>query len=122
MTGSPEVDTLALKTHLQSTFGWKTEDIVVEMYEPGKYVVLFDTVATRFIRCCSVAGGGGATTEAAKYTVESELSQFINRNQILELDVLNEIYAYYDITTIGEYAFVLCKSLTTIVIPDCDRH
>ena len=38
----------ALKTHLQSTFGWRPSEIVLEMYEPDKYVILFDTVASTY--------------------------------------------------------------------------
>ena len=105
---------LALKTHLQSTFGWKVDDIVLEMYEPGKYVILFDTASTRFIREeCSVAE---ATTDADKKTVQKELREYIKREKIQELD-LNEIYSHYNITTIGRYAFYGCSSLTTIDIP-----
>ena len=116
-TGTPEVDTHALKTHLQSTFGWKTEDIVLGMYEPGKYVVMFDTVVTKFIRGCSVVGGY-ATTDADKETVQKELWEFINRNHIRVLDVLPEICSHYNITTIGDHSFRRCATLTTIVIPD----
>jgi hypothetical protein len=111
---SPEDDALALKTHLQSTFGWKVDDIVLEMYEPGKYVILFDTASTRFIREeCSVAE---ATTDADKKTVQKELREYIKREKIQELD-LNEIYSHYNITTIGSCAFYGCSSLTTVDIP-----
>jgi hypothetical protein len=113
--GSPEEDASALMTHLQSTFGWRPDDIVLEMYEPGKYVILFDTASTRFIREeCSVAE---ATTEADKETVQKEFHEYIIRDHIRELD-LNEIYSHYNITPIGECAFQGCTSLTTIAIPD----
>ena len=111
-TGSPAEG--ALKTYLQSTFGWRPDDIVLEMYEPGKYVILFDTASTRFIRECSVAE---ATTEADKETVQTELNKYIKRDQIREFD-LNEIYSHYNITTIGTFAFDECTSLTTVAIPD----
>ena len=114
-TGSPSSPEGALKTHLQSTFGWRPYDIVLEMYEPDKYVILFDTVASKFIREeCSVAV---ATTEADKYTVQKELCAYIKRDNIRELD-LNEIYSHYNISTIRECAFQNCESLTTIAIPD----
>jgi len=113
-TGSPSSPEGALKTHLQSTFGWRPDDIVLEMYEPDKYVILFDTVASKFIREeCSVAA---ATTEADKYTVQKELCAYIKRDNIRELD-LNEIYSHYNITAICTNAFVGCTSLTTITIP-----
>ena len=114
-TGSPSSPEGALKTHLQSTFGWRPDDIVLEMYEPDKYVILFDTVASKFIREeCSVAA---ATTEADKYTVQKELCAYIKRDNIRELD-LNEIYSHYNITAICTNAFGGCTSLTTVVIPD----
>ena len=114
-TGSPSSPEGALKTHLQSTFGWRPYDIVLEMYEPDKYVILFDTVASKFIREeCSVAA---ATTEADKYTVQKELCAYIKRDNIRELD-LNEIYSHYNISTIRECAFQNCESLTTVAIPD----
>jgi hypothetical protein len=113
-TGSPSSPEGALKTHLQSTFGWRPYDIVLEMYEPDKYVILFDTASMRFIRAeCSVAA---ATTEADKYTVQKELCAYIKRDNIRELD-LNEIYSHYNIITICTNAFVGCTSLTTITIP-----
>jgi len=116
-TGSPPEEAHALKTHLQSTFGWKIDDIVLQMYEPCTYVILFDTVSTRFIRDeCSVAE---ATTEADKKTVQKELCAYIRRDQIRELDaVLEDIYSHYNITSIGECAFDGCISLTTVAIPD----
>ena len=113
-TGSPSSPEGALKTHLQSTFGLKVEYIVLEMYEPGKYVVLFDTASTRFIRECSVVE---ATTVADKKTVQKELCAYIKRYNIREVD-LNEIYSHYNITTIGVDAFHNCSSLMTIAIPD----
>ena len=113
-TGSPSSPEGALKTHLQSTFGWRPYDIVLEMYEPGKYVVLFDTASTRFIRECSVVE---ATTVADKKTVQKELCAYIKRYNIREVD-LNEIYSHYNITTIGVDAFHNCSSLMTIAIPD----
>ena len=101
-TGSPSSPEGALKTHLQSTFGWRPDDIVLEMYEPDKYVILFDTVASKFIREeCSVAA---ATTEADKYTVQKELCAYIKRYNIRELD-LNEIYSHYNISTIRAKCF-----------------
>ena len=113
-TGSPSSPEGALKTHLQSTFGWRPDDIVLEMYEPDKYVILFDTVASKFIREeCSVAA---ATTDADKYTVQKELCAYIKRYHIRELD-LNEIYSHYNISTICTNAFRGCTSLTTITIP-----
>ena len=113
-TGSPSSPEGALKTHLQSTFGWRPDDIVLEMYEPGKYVVLFDTASTRFIRECSVVE---ATTVADKKTVQKELCAYIKRYNIREVD-LNEIYSHYNIITIYKNAFRDCTSLTTIAIPD----
>ena len=113
--GSPEEEVRALKTHLQSNFGWKVEYIVLEMYEPGKYVILFDTISMRFIRACSVVAE--ATTDADKGTVQTELRAYIKRDQIREFD-LDAIFSYYNITTIGEAAFWGCSSLTTISIPD----
>ena len=114
-TGSPSSPEGALKSHLQSSLGWRPDDIVLEMYEPDKYVILFDTVASKFIREeCSVAA---ATTEADKYTVQKELCAYIKRYHIRELD-LNEIYSHYNISTICTNAFVGCTSLTTIAIPD----
>ena len=107
----------ALKTHLQTTIGWKVDDIVLEMYDPGKYVILFDTIASKFIREeCSVAK---ATTDADKQTVQTELCAYVKRDHIRELDVdLNEIYSYYNISTICDDAFRDCTSLTTVAIPD----
>lgn len=80
----------------------------------GKYVILFDTASTRFRRVCSVAS---ATTKADKETVQKELNKYIKRYQIRELE-LTEIYSHYNITTICKFAFWMCDSLTTIVIPD----
>ena len=113
-TGSPEEEAHALKTHLQSTFGWKRDDIVLEMYEPGKYMVLFDTITTRFIRECSVSE---AITSSDRDTVYRELRQFIDTTQVSELDV-TDIYSHYNITAIGEHALSRCTSLTTVTIPD----
>ena len=118
-TGSQaDEEVVALKTYLQFTFGWKPDDIVLEMYEPGKYVILFDTASLRFLRECSVVvSEGGTTTETDKETVQTELCEYIRRNHIRELD-LNDIYSYYNITAICERAFYYCTSLTTIAIPD----
>ena len=111
-TGSPADE--ALKTHLQSAFGWRPYDIVLEMYDPCKYVILFDTASMRFIREeCSVAD---ATTEADKTTVQKELRAYIKRYTIPDLD-LNEIYSHYNIITIYKNAFRDCTSLSTIAIP-----
>jgi hypothetical protein len=116
---SPEEDAIALKMYLQTTFGWKIDDIVLEMYELGKYVILFDTASMRFIRAeCSVVAVGKATTEVDKHTVQQELGEYIKRDQIQELDLSNEIYSYYNITAISENAFESCTSLTTVAIPD----
>ena len=84
------------------------------MYEPSKYVILFDTVGMKFIRECTVTE---ATTEADTDTVQTDLCAYIEREQIRELD-LNEIYSHYNITVIGAYAFFYCTSLTTVAIPD----
>ena len=119
-TGSPDEDTFALKTYLQTTFGWRRDDIVLELYEPSKYVILFDTASTRFIRdeCSVVVVVGDATTEADKQTVQKELRAYIKRDQLRELD-LNDIYSYYNITTIVTTAFYSCNLLTAIAIPSC---
>ena len=77
--GSPEEDELALKTHLQRTLGWNIDHIVVTLCEPCKYAVRCDTVSTPFVRNCSVAD---ATTETDNETVQKELREFLNRNQI----------------------------------------
>ena len=101
-------EVVALKTYLQFTFGWKPDDIVLEMYEPCKYVILFDTASTRFLRECSVVvSEGGTTTETDKETVQAELYKYIIRDQIRELD-LTDIYSYYNITTICTHAFSTC--------------
>jgi hypothetical protein len=113
-TGSPEDYAFGLKTYLQFTFGWKLDDIVLEMYEPCKYVIMFDTAASKFIRGCSVVA---ATTDVEKETVQTELKQFIRINQIAELD-FNEVYSHYTITAIGAHAFQGCTSLVTLMIPD----
>ena len=113
-TGSQADEVLALKTYMQSTFGWKIEDLVLEMYEPSMYVILFDTASTKFIRdYCSVVE---ATTVADKQRVHEELKHFIVTNRIEELDV-NEIYSHYAITVICKSAFAQCTSLTTFDIP-----
>ena len=112
-TGSPSSPEGALKTHLQSTFGWRPDDIVLEMYEPDKYVILFDTVASKFIREeCSVAA---ATTEADKYTVQKELCAYIKRDNIRELD-LNEIYSHYNII------YDMYKCFRRLHLVDDDNH
>ena len=101
-------EVVALKTYLQFTFGWKPDDIVLEMYEPCKYVILFDTASSRFLRECSVVvSEGGTTTETDKETVQAELYKYIIRDQIRELD-LTDIYSYYNITTICTHAFSTC--------------
>jgi hypothetical protein len=114
-TGSPSSPEGALKSHLQSTFGWRPDDIVLEMYEPDKYVILFDTVASKFIQ--EEGSVAAATTDADKYTIQKELCAYIKRYNIRELD-LNEIYSHYNISTICTNAFRGCTSLTTIAIPD----
>ena len=116
-TGSPKEDALALKTHLQSTFGWRPYDIVLEMYEPGKYVVLFDTVSSQFIRACSIVGP--TTDDCEKQMVHNELREFIIHRGIRELDV-TEIYSHYDITTICPRAFYRCRSLTAVILRQCN--
>ena len=114
-TGSPADEVNALKTHLQSAFGWIRDDIVVEMIEQGKYMVLIYPVWMRFIQeVCSVKK---ATTDTDKTTVQEELREYIIREQIQVLD-LKDFYAHYGITTICENAFDGCTSLKTIVIPD----
>jgi hypothetical protein len=102
-TGAPEEEAHALKTHLHTTFGWKRDDIVLEMYEPGKYMVLFDTVSSQFIRACSIVR---ATTDGDKQMVQKELSEFIKQRMIRELDV-TEIYLHYDLHAIGNDATVV---------------
>jgi hypothetical protein len=115
-TGSPEEEAHALLTPLQSKFGWKIDDIVLELYEPGKYVILFETASMRFIR--EECSGVEATTEADKKTVQRKLCAYIIRDQIQQLD-LNEIYSHYNIPALGEYAFAHCTSLTTISVCIC---
>ena len=106
---------VALQAHLQSALGLRPDDNVLEMYEPGKYAILIYTVWMRFIwDVCSV---NKATTEADKTTVQNELREYIKLQQIQEFD-LKELYAHYNITTIGDNAFQGCTSLTTVVIPD----
>jgi hypothetical protein len=39
-TGSPADEVFALKTHLQSYFGWGSYDTVIDMQAPGKYVIV----------------------------------------------------------------------------------
>ena len=112
---SPADEVIALMTHLHSAFGWIQDDIVVEMIEQGKYMVLIYPAWMRFIQeVCSVEK---ATTEADKTTVQKELRKYIKLQQIQVLD-LKKIYAHYGITTIGDNAFDGCTSLTTIAIPD----
>jgi hypothetical protein len=105
----------SIKNTLAVCLRWRPDDIVLEMYEPCKYVILFDTASMRFIREeCSV---DEATTEADKTTVQKELRAYIKRYTIPDLD-LNEIYSHYNIITIYKNAFRDCTSLTTIAIPD----
>ena len=119
-TGTASVPTgcdpiVALQAHLQSALGLRPDDMVINMVEQGKYMILIYTVWMRFIQeVCSVEK---ATTEADKKTVQEELRKYIIREQIQELD-LTEVYAHYGITTIGRRAFYGCKSLTTVAIPD----
>jgi len=129
---SPEDDALALMTHLQSTFGWKVDDIVLEMYEPGKYVILCEYIKRENIQeldgllveiyshyniteiGCSAYDGCTLLTAIA---IPNSITA-IGVNAFRGCTSLTTVDIPYSIIEIGMSAFYGCTSLTAIAIPD----
>lgn len=117
-TSTKDQNKLLLMQYLQETLGVQKKDIkMIYNEQKQSYIILYDSVFNRFLQYCRV---DKATTEKDKKIVQDKLKAFVREKNIKELDLrdLRDIYACFCITTVCDYAFYGCSSLTSIILPD----
>ena len=103
-----------VKSYFQTKRGWDEREIEVRFISENNYCVILDTFSDKFIRTCSVEK---TKTIADKNKVQTELRDFIQKEQIQKLDV-SAIYERFQIQTIGDAAFCGCSALASVTLPE----
>ena len=86
-TSTEDQDKLLLKKHLQETHGFQKDNMQIEYDEQTQsYIVLYESVFSRFLRSCSCSIPE-AKTDEDKQKVQRKLQAFVNEHKIKELNI-----------------------------------